>query len=138
MAALPPLPSDPKTTTHVQELRATGTNDRPAGFPSGLPETVAIRLSSVQPVAGNAARTRSGRKRSNLLETTENGDYDGADADSGEVAERSIAPVLKTGRPARVSRVRIPASPLFLPKAKKQSCAAREKAEQWSRRTVDR
>lgn len=31
---------------------------------------------------------------------------------AGEVAERPIAPVLKTGVPVRVPRVRIPASPL--------------------------
>jgi hypothetical protein len=32
---------------------------------------------------------------------------------AGEVAERPIAPVLKTGVPVRVPRVRIPASPLL-------------------------
>ena len=31
----------------------------------------------------------------------------------GEMAERPIAPVLKTGVPARVPRVRIPVSPLL-------------------------
>lgn len=72
----------------------------------------AIQTDDQQTSDGTRTRTFRNRALSNSLETKESAEYHGASATHlGEVAERPIAPVLKTGDGVTRPRVRIPASP---------------------------
>ena len=108
-SAVDGLPALPVPREPAHELRATGTQccDTSPVLPSGLPERVAVRFPSVHSHAteGNASRAAA-RQRENRVKPAKRLDsaaFTHYDSDSqhtpGEVAEWSIAPVLKTGNP---------------------------------------
>ena len=80
-----PVPREP-----ARELRATGTHGRDTS--PVLPERVAVRF----PACQRENRVKTAKR----LDSAPNSNYDsGSQHTPGEVAEWSIAPVLKTGNP---------------------------------------
>jgi len=135
VAALPPLPTGEKPDQQEQQvLRASGTDDYvPTGknvLPFCLPETVAKPRNRVHRDAvttneageddeksdGLSAASQLVKLRQVPAKTLATAlDPRSLNPHPGEVAEWSIAPVLKTGDGVTRPRVRIPASPLRFP-----------------------